>query len=135
MEQSHKAAEPLKPIKPAALIRALEADEDEMAAQQSPEAEANRQRAASEISMIFELKESTAFKWYQKEFVERLYLHAFNALRSPDVKPEDLQKLQTTYLAMREVKAGMLEREITHREQLNPKDEEIPRLRDELARL
>jgi hypothetical protein len=48
---------------------------------------------------------------------------------------ETLEGVQATYSALREVKVGMLEREIAHRELLNPRDEEIPRLRERLSRL
>lgn len=131
MEQSHTSAEPLAQISVPALIRAL----DQQGPASSPEAEDNRKRAAAEITMIFELKESRAFRWYEKEFVDKLYRAAFEALRSPHTKADDLSALRTTYLALRGVKAGLIEREIAHREQISPGDPEISVLREQLAAL
>jgi hypothetical protein len=133
MDPAQKPAEPIAKIKPSDLVRQILSPEADPA--DSPEAKENRARAGAEISMIFELKDSVAFKWFEKEFIDGPYRRAFDELRSPYVKPEDLPKLQTTYVALRAIKVGMLEREITHREQIDPNDVEIARLRAELSRL
>jgi hypothetical protein len=132
MDPAQKPAEPIKKVEPADLVRQLSVEPDPA---ESPEAKENRARAAAEISMIFELKDSAAYKWFEREFIDGPYRRAFDELRSPHVKQEDLPKLQTTYVALRAIKVGMLEREIAHREQIDPSDVEIARLRDELSRL
>jgi hypothetical protein len=138
MDQSQKAAEPLKPVPTATLVRVLNSPEaDPGSAQDSPEAQDNRQRASNEISMIFELKDSRAFQWFMREFIESAYQQAFDELRNPALRQKDvkLEDVQTRYVALRQVRVGMVEREIAHREQLDPNDEEIKRLREKLASL
>ena len=138
LDPSQRAAEPLQPVAPSVALKRLslaEMEGTEPDPNESDEAVSNRQRAAAEISMIFELKDSVAFQWFEREFIDAAYSRAFEALRSPHVKPEELPKLQTTYLALREVKAGMIEREIAHRELIDPHDEQVTELREKLARL
>lgn len=103
----------------------------------SADAEANRRRAAIEISAIFELSENPDFKWFMREFIDGPYEQAFLKLRDPRARlpEESLEMVQVTYFALRQAKAGMLEREIAHRELLDPRDEEIPRLRQKLSLL
>jgi hypothetical protein len=103
----------------------------------SEAAHENRLRAAAEISSIFELKANRDFQWFVREFIDKGYDEAFRKLRMPNARMEGetLESVQMTYAALREVKVGMLEREIAHRELLNPRDEEIPRLRTLLDRL
>lgn len=135
MDPSQKAAEPLKPVKPAQLIRTMIGNEAEPA--KSAEALDNRKRAADELTMIFELRGSAAFRWFQKEFIDARYQETFDALRDPAMRlpGETLECVQARYLALRKVKAGILEREIAHRELISPTDTEIAVLREELARL
>jgi hypothetical protein len=103
----------------------------------SPEAIENRQRAANETSMIFELKDNRAFQWFEREFIQTAYAEAFAKLRDPNLRlpEESLQNIQMTYVALRKVRVGMLEREIIHRELLDPNDSALPRLREKLAAL
>src|SRR5882724_3796709 len=119
MEQSHKAAEPIHVVSPADLVRQLSNPEADPA--QSEEAKDNRKRAAVEITMIFELKESSAFKWFEREFIDKPYQEAFDKLRDPKMreKEESFESIQTAYVALRAIKVGMLEREVAHREQMD----------------
>jgi hypothetical protein len=133
MDQAQRAAEPLTPVSPASLIRSLKTPEEE--ASESPEAIENRQRAATEIAMIFELKDSRAFQWFVEQFLDSEYGKAFEALRSPYTKHHEIADVQKQYVVLRKVKVGMLEREIAHREQLDPGDEMLPVLRSKLAQL
>jgi hypothetical protein len=135
VDPSQKAAEPLKPVEPKTFVRNLTGAERVVT--DDADAEANRQRAAAEISAIFELKDNRNFQWFMREFIDRQYGEAFQKLRIPSARMENesLESVQMTYSALREVKVGMLEREIAHRELLNPRDEEIPRLRERLSRL
>lgn len=133
LDPSQRAAEPLKPIKTSVALRQLSQEPPKPS--DSPEAKENRLRASAEVSMIFELKDLVAFQWFEKEFIDKAYRNAFDALRSPHVKPEDLPKLQTTYVALRKVKAGLIEREIAHRELLDPTDDQLATLRETLSRL
>jgi hypothetical protein len=134
MDPSQRPAEPLQPVDARTLIRNLQGAEP---IDDSPEAENNRMRAAAEISAIFELNKDRNFQWFMREFIDRPYNAAFDALRNPLMRQKDdtLEVIQAKYVALREVKVGMLEREIAHRELLNPRDEEIPRLRERLSRL
>lgn len=135
MDQSQKAAEPLTPVKPSTFVRqSLQPEPDP---NDSPEAQENRQRAAGEISMIFELKDNRAFQWFEKEFIDVAYQEAFDKLRNPTLrqKDESLELIQAQYVVLRKVKAGRLEREIAHRELLDANDEEIALLRSALERL
>lgn len=135
MDPSQTPAEPLRRVDPAVLIRSLSGAE--RVGDSSADAEANRLRAAGEISAIFELNENGDFQWFMREFIDGPYEQAFLKLRDPRARlpEESLEMVQVTYFALRQVKSGMLEREIAHRELLNPRDEEIPRLRERLARL
>lgn len=103
----------------------------------SEAAEENRRRAAAEISTIFELNGDRNFQWFIREFIDGPYTKAFDALRSQTMRMEGetLETVQARYVALREVKVGMLEREIAHRELIDPRDEEISRLRERLSRL
>jgi hypothetical protein len=134
-DQSQRPAEPLPTVEPRTLIRNLQGAE--RVATTSVDAEANRLRAAAEIAAIFELNENRTFQWFIREFIDKPYQEAFRKLRLPNARMEgeSLEGVQMTYSAMREVKVGMLEREIAHRELLNPNDEEIPRLRQKLSLL
>jgi hypothetical protein len=134
MDPAQKPAEPIEPLLAGALLRQLNPESDPA---DSEEAKENRAAAAREISMIFELKDLTAFKWFEKEFIDKPYQASFDALRDPRLreKNETLENIQQRYVALRAVKVGMLEREIAHREQIAPNDVEIPRLRAELERL
>jgi hypothetical protein len=134
MDPSQRPAEPLQPVDARTLIRNLQGAEP---IDDSPEAENNRMRAAAEISAIFELNKDRNFQWFMREFIDRPYNAAFDALRNPLMRQKDdtLEVIQAKYVALRDVKVGMLEREIAHRELLNPRDEEIPRLRERLSRL
>src|SRR6266404_2278410 len=135
MDPSQKAAEPIDVVSPADLVRQLSNPEADPA--ESEEAKDNSKRAVAEISMIFELKESTAFKWFEREFIDRPYQEAFDKLRDPRQrqKDESLESIQTAYVALRAIKVGMLEREIVHREQIDPNDVEIKRLNAKLRSL
>jgi hypothetical protein len=136
MDQSQKAAEPIKAVAPATFIREM-ANPESDPAKDSPEAVENRRRAGAEISMIFELKDSRAFQWFMSEFIDKPYREAFDKLRDPRLrqKEESLETIQTNYVALRAVKAGMIEREIAHREQIDTNDPEVVRLRELLAAL
>lgn len=137
-EQSRRAAEPLPSLSPKELIRNLGLEEAAQPEEElSDEAKENRLRAAKEISLIFELHNSRAFEWFEKEFIDKPYWEARRKLMGwvSDFKPGELEKTQVTYAALKQVKVGMLEREIAHREQINPNDEQIAILREKLALL
>lgn len=131
LDPSQKAAEPLKPVKPADLARTVNAKQEAV----SPEEKDNRENAANEVSMIFELNSSVAFRWFEAEFIDRPFRDAFEALRTPGIKAEDLPAIQQKYMSLRAVKVGIIEREISHRDLLDPNDSMIPVLREKLARL
>jgi hypothetical protein len=75
----------------------------------SEAAEENRRRAAAEISTIFELNGDRNFQWFVREFIDGPYTKAFDALRNQTMRMEG--------------------------ELIDPRDEEIPRLRERLSRL
>lgn len=137
MDPAQRAHEPLTPVKPADLIRSLHAEptlveENPDAAQAIAE---NRATAASELAMIFELQNSAAHQWFLEQFVSGPFRDASDALKSPNTKPEELATVQTRYVTLRPIMAGIIEREIAHRDQLDPTDQEVFRLRDKLATL
>lgn len=126
LDQSQRAAEPTPRVNPNTLVGRLKGaervqDNDEAAAE-------NRARAAAEISMIFELKDSTAFKWFEEEFIDKPYRASFDALRDPSTPIEELPTVRARYAALKAVKIGIIEREIAHRDQLDPNDPERLRL-------
>lgn len=137
-EPSRRAAEPLQSLSPKELIRSLglkEATQPE-GEELSPEAKENRLHAAKEISLIFELRNNRAFEWFEHEFIDKPYWEARRGLMNvAEADRGDLPRIQTTYAALKQVKIGMLEREIAHREQINPNDEQIAILRERLALL
>ncbi len=139
LDPSQKPAEPLQPVKPSVALKRLAIDEaaKEIESSEQPEAIENRQRAAAEISMIFELKDSSPFNWFMREFVDKPYQEAFDKLRDPRLlrKDESLEIIQQRYVALRAVRVGMIEREIAHREQIDPNDEQISELRRLLSSL
>lgn len=98
---------------------------------------ANKENAGRELSMIEALKESEAFKWFEAEFIEKLYRASFDALRAEATTDNDAawRRINARYVALRGVKAGMIEREIVHRRKINPKDPTIEVLRQTLAAL
>lgn len=130
LDQSQRAHEPTAPLGAAELLARL-TKEAEPKENDSEEAIWNRQRAAAETAMIFELKDSRAFNWFFEEFVVKPYAEAFEALR--DVHTEDLTKARTEYLALKKARIGLIEREIIHRQQLDVDDPEIARLREKLS--
>ncbi len=99
----------------------------------SPEAQENRARAADELSSIYELRQSGAFQWFMAAFIDGPHRDALETLKNPHTA--DLVNARTRYLALREIKVALLEREIQHRELMTPADEEIPRLREQLTQL
>ena len=133
LDPAQRPAEPLPPVKPSVALKRMAMDEAavEPAPEQSPEAIDNSTRAKAEIATIFELKDSGAFNWFFSEFVEKPYQDAFNKLRDPRLRQKDetLENIQQRYIALREVRIGMLEREIAHREQLDDDDGQIYDLR------
>lgn len=130
-DQSQKAAIPTTRISVAELVRGLSGGPRS----NSLAKEENQKRAADQLSMIEELQKSSAFKWFFAEFVDKPYRDAFEKLRSPYTEFADLPKVQTTYTALAAVRRGLLEREIVHREQLQPDDPALPALRDKLRNL
>lgn len=136
-EQSRRAAEPLPSLSSKELIRSLGLEEAAQPEEVSEEAVANRQHAATEISMIFELHNSRSFEWFEHEFIDKPYWEARRKLMTVghSIELGELSRIQITYAALKQVKVGMLEREISHREQINQNDEQIAILRERLSLL
>jgi hypothetical protein len=136
LDQSQRPAEPIQSITPGELSRRMREPGLEVA-EISEDAQANRDHASQEISSIFRLQGDPDFQWFMREFVNPEYDKAFAALRNPAMRQpgESLELVQARYLALREVKIGMLERELGHRELLDPNDQEVFRLRQEIDRL
>lgn len=137
MDPAQRAHEPGRPVKPADLIRTLHADpvlveENPDAAQAIAE---NRATASAELAMIFELKESVAHQWFLEQFIAGPFRDASDALKSANTKLEELAAVQTRYVTLRPIMAGIIEREIAHRDQLDPNDQEVFRLRERLRLL
>lgn len=135
LDQSQKPAEPIETISPGELSRRMKQPGLEVA-DTGTQAE-NREHAAAEISSIFKLKDDSDFQWFVKQFIDPEYDKAFLALRNPAMRQpgETLELVQARYVALREVKVGMLERELSHRSLLDPNDQEVLRLRKEIDRL
>jgi len=137
LDPSQKPAEPLPPVNPVTVLKRRALDEIEPEPGEQPEAIDNKQRAANEVAMIFELKDSRAFQWFEKEFIDKPYKEAFDLLRNPKLRQEGVTLLdvQAAYVVLRAVKTGVIEREIVHRETIDPGDEMIPVLRQKLDTL
>jgi hypothetical protein len=135
LDQSQRPAEPIQQISPGELSRRLKEPGLEIA--DSGTAKENRENAAAEISSIFQLQGDPNFQWFVKTFIDPEYDKAFAALRNPAVRQpgETLELVQARYVALREVKVGMMERELAHRELLDPNDQQIAKLRQEIDRL
>jgi hypothetical protein len=135
LDQSQRPAEPIQQISPGELSRRLK--EPGMEVADTVTARENREHAASEISSIFALQGNPDFQWFVREFIDPEYDKAFAALRNPAVRQpgETLELVQARYVALREVKVGMMERELAHRQLLDPNDQEVLRLRKEIDRL
>lgn len=134
LDPSQRAAEPIKMVKASDLVRTLKPAVG-AAPELSPQAQKNRDRAAAEIAMIFELRDARAFQWFMAEFFDKPFNEASEAYRSSDTPEEDLPKVRARYLALKAVKAGIIEREIAHRRMMDPSDAEIFRLEQRLAQL
>lgn len=135
LDPSQRAAEPVKLVKAADLVRTLKQPPVGAAPHISPQAQQNRDRAAAELSMIFELRDARSFQWFMAEFFDKPFIEASQAYRSDDTKDEDLSKVRARYMALKDVKKGILEREIAHRRLMDPNDTEIFRLEQRLAQL
>jgi hypothetical protein len=135
LDQSQKAAEPIETISPGELSRRLKEPGVEVV-DTGTQGE-NRQHAAGEIASIFRLKGDSDFQWFVTQFIDPEYDKAFAALRNPAMRQKDetLETVQARYMALREVKIGMMERELAHRSLLDPNDQEVFRLRKEIDRL
>jgi hypothetical protein len=132
LDQSQKAAPPLKPMAASELVRKLHTPGIEALSEDAAAAlDENRKQAAVELASIFALQESPDFKWFEKTFIIEPYDEAFRKLRDPHAREEGetLEMVQTAYLALRTVRAGVLTREIIHRELIDPRDEQIAKLR------
>jgi hypothetical protein len=99
----------------------------------SPPAERNELKAKQELGMIAELQASTAFQWFEREFISKPYRASHDALTSPDT--EDLKAVQLRFLVLRELKTALLRREYAMRRMINPEDSELDKLRTLLAAL
>lgn len=133
LDQSQRAAEPVTPVKESTLIRSLKPFPPD----QSATAQGNRKMAADQLGSISALRKSSDFQWYEREFIDKPFRSVSEKLRGIiELDPhETIASVQTTYKALREVKAGLIEREISHRRLLNPNDEEIFRLSEVLDAL
>lgn len=137
LDPSQRAAEPLKPVKTAEFIRQMReaGTQVEIVPEETARAiKENQEHAQQEIAMIFELNDSVAFRWFMEKFVLPDYDLAFRQLRGlgEPSKPEELPAIQIRYETLRKIRAGMLTREIAHRERLDSTDAQIPRLRERL---
>src|SRR4051812_14446089 len=94
LDPSQRAAEPVKVIKASDLVRTLKQPPVGAAPQISPQAQQNRDRAAAELSMIFELRDARSFQWFMAEFFEKPFIEASQAYRSDDTSAEDLPKVR-----------------------------------------
>lgn len=135
LDPSQRAAEPIKTVKASDLVRTLKSPAVGAPPQLSPQAQQNRDRAAAELSMIFELRDARSFQWFMAEFFDKPFIEASQAYRSDDTAEEDLSKVRARYMALKAVKAGIIEREIAHRRLMDPSDAEIFRLEQRLAQL
>jgi hypothetical protein len=136
MDPSQVAAVPLEPVQMSVLASKLRDPFPGIDIEPaSNEALENQTRARGEIASIFELKDNRAFQWFETEFIDKPYQEAFEALRSPYTKAADLAVVQLTYVTLRKIKVGLIEREIAHREQLDPNDALIPQLRERLSKM
>ena len=135
LDQSQRPAAPIETISPGELSRRLKEKGTEVA-ETGTQIE-NRDHAGSEIASIFRLNGDPDFQWFMKQFIDPEYDRAFVALRNPAMREagDTLEVVQARYVALREVKVGMLERELAHRTLLDPNDQVIPRLRREIDRL
>lgn len=124
LDPSQRAAEPLPSLNAAEVLRKIEADKSK-----NPDDQANRILAAMELAMIEELLGLAAFRWFEAEFIDKPYRIAFDNLRSQG--GEAFQ----SYKALKEVKGGMIQREITQRETVSPDDPRITYLREKLRSL
>lgn len=87
-------------------------------------AKENQLHAGRELEMIDELRNSQAFKWFEEQFIDKLYQESFVNLRRYHSK-----RVHYTYQTMRRVKIGMIERQKTHLELISPNDPMIGVLR------
>lgn len=131
MDQSQRPAEPVQKLSAGQFIARTKGAE----AVESATAQENRVLAGQELSMIFELNDSRAYQWYEAEFVEKVFQEARDRFLSPDTLPAEMPDARSRYLALKEVKKGMLEREIGWRTYLDPSDQEIGRLQMKLGAL
>jgi hypothetical protein len=135
LDPSQRPAEPLKTVKAGDLVRTLKQPPVGAAPRLTADEQRNRDRAAAELSMIFELRDARAFQWFMAEFFDKPFREASEAYRSPTTDEADMPKVRARYLALKEVKSGILEREINHRRKMDPNDTEIFRLEQQLAQL
>lgn len=131
MDQSQMPAQPTPEMSARDLVATLSEAEPVI----EGNAKDNQQHAARELEMITELLSSRAFEWFEAEFIGKPYATAFASLRSKHTRPEDLPGIQQTYIALREIKAGMIERELAHRELISPADPRNTFLRSKLDAL
>lgn len=132
-----QAATPLPTIPDKRLVQALEDGARSSPArpvETSPEQEFNEKAASEELALIFELHDSRAFQWFQRECLDNRYRAAEGLLKDPHAK-ESIEIIRARFFAVREIYIWLLEREIAHRETANSDDAEIVRLREKLALL
>lgn len=134
MDPSHRPAEALRSVSPAQLIN--QAKLAKVAPEElSAEALENLKKAKEELSKISELKESRAFQWFETEFIEKAYSEAKRIFHDKTTPVETLVAARVEYLTLRALKMDWLEREIAHRELLDPGSETTAYLRDRLSLL
>ena len=128
--------QPLKSVSPKELLSQLKIETvGEGDPELSPEAEANRLQAASELSAIFELANLGSFQWFLAEFINEPFQEARRIFHDSSTPEAGLPEARTRYLTLRNIAAALLEREIMHRELLTPTNTELPLLREKLSLL
>lgn len=96
-------------------------------------AEENLKNAADQLAMIIELRNLPAFQWFEESFITKPYRDARAKLLGPLAPDEDLSLIKSRFEGLQHVARGVLERELAHRQKIDPRDPEIARLREKLA--
>lgn len=127
MDPSQKPAEATPTVSDGALARTL-------ATPKADPQDANRKKAADELTMISELRGLSAFEWFLEEFIMEPYRNARAKVLAEHLAPgEDPVVIKSRFNGLKAVATSFLEREAHHREKLDKTDPEAKKLRDLLA--
>lgn len=137
LDPSQRAAEPTPTGSLGDLRGAERVELANKPGQNADTVKANDLRAAAELAMINELKQSAAFQWFEAEFIDKPYAASFDALRAEATTEDDAfwRRINAKYVALREVKSGMIQREIVHLKRISPIEPAIAALTQHLRTL